>query len=271
MYVPVNVGMDFIDHKPSEPQVATFPFLDLPLDIRKLVYDQLIEPFCNADGDIQMQLVRPNYELKTHPFRKRHALIFYGDTITSRQMGDPPNKDGNRHLHVDYEDYQALWSLPGVSRQIREEFASIFWPHVTLTCPLILCIPDGNFDHIEEFLQHRQQAVHTLKSFSWALILESNIEKAQQDLKSLFSVMEERAAINGMELGMCIGESVAQELLLDPDLPWIQTFRRIKKELWLDDELLPATREQLHGFLNPKVLLEKGSTAGEEYLLVREC
>lgn len=235
------------------------------------MYEQIVEPFRDADGNIYMHLNRDNAESKPHPIRKRHALVFYGDTRTNRRMDDPPYKDGDPHLHVEYEDYQAIWSLPGVCHQIREEFAPIFWTHVTLNYPVIISIPNGGyFGHILEFLEHRQQAVESLKSFTLGLLFKSNSEKAQRDLQNLFSVLEEGVAIDSMKLSISIDEFVAQELLSNPDMPWIQILRRIKKELWLDEALLPATREQLYALLNPKLLPGKDLTVQEEYLLVRE-
>jgi hypothetical protein len=169
-----------------------------------------------------------------------------GDQPNDQPIDQAKGQPKDAHLHLERQDYDAIWSLSKVNHQIRAEVGSLFWNNVYV-----------DIDHFEylliDFLQDRP-AIHTgIKKLrmSW------DCYKDEKDLDHTIVVfcqyLSQHLVLDELIFVLCTSPAIARRILAsDGALAWIETFRKInvkklKVNFFLfdsEDELLGEEDDQ---------------------------
>jgi hypothetical protein len=124
----------------------------VPEDVRKMVYCLVIHPFQEASRNtVEINVTSGDFH---HPYRNRNDIHIAVEVEAVRRSGDFD------HRHLTGVDYTTLCSLSKVNRQIRDEFAQVFWSNAAV----YVSYDDGMLLPVR-FLKDRPSICPHLKSF----------------------------------------------------------------------------------------------------------
>jgi hypothetical protein len=255
-----------------------FPFLELPKEIRKIIYEYWIEPFRNPayNGFIKFK-VGVVYNRRCHPFRngydmrvpvdvkpkkKKYKHIHKEDDEDNNQQGSqegnerseapwPPQQE--RHRHLKRQDYETIWSLSKVSHQIRSELGTTFWNKIYL-----------DIDHWEylllDFLQDRPAVCRSIKKLRMSWPCNNGPSDLDDTIIDFCSYVSQQLVLDELIFSFSTSPDIARQVLAsEGNMAWIKAFKTINaRKLTVELDLCDDTDEQelwyrLQDEMNPKM------------------
>ncbi|KUJ11906.1 uncharacterized protein LY89DRAFT_786073 [Mollisia scopiformis] len=197
-----------------------FRFLDLPRDVRDMIYDYIVDPFrlkCRNDR-IEVS-IRPTWGGRCHPLRDGYTLRIidskYPDMIY----------DHGKHPLI----FRAVISLAQVNHQIRTEIGHFFWKNTVLSASG----EEGQCLLMIDLLRDRPAIHRGIKSLILSWTCGEGPMSLNDHVPEFCEYLAKHLALDEIQLEIWTTPSTAREIIeLQESIAWVQAFRKItRKEL----------------------------------------
>jgi hypothetical protein len=163
------------------------------------------------------------YNRRCHPFHNGYEL-FAPPALSSGDLSFRVSK----HEHIKQSNYNSIWSLSRVNRQVRTELGIMFWKNV--------CIEIDHWEYLFiDFLKDRPAVCQSIKKLrmDWAC----EFPKALNDtIKEFCKYISKYLVLDELVLCLEASEKTVREILATgEELRWVKAFRKINvKKLKVD-------------------------------------
>jgi hypothetical protein len=235
-----------------------------------MIYRYFIDPFRNPwynnSIEVNIGLVHNH---KCHPYRERYEIwipvavkppkIPYrgpvrnddssneSDDESDIQLDDQPNDQPNdqpadqpatepqpQHYHLRRSDFNNIWSLSRVNRQLRSELGSLFWRNIYLD--------NDQWEHLLlSFLRERPSVHAGIKKLRMSWNCESSESDLDYEILDFCAYISEHLELDELVFVLCTSPTIARQILRSgEELEWVRAVRtirtrRLKVRLFLVD------------------------------------
>ncbi|KAL2073787.1 hypothetical protein VTL71DRAFT_11113 [Oculimacula yallundae] len=198
---------------------STFPILELPVLVRDLIYNFLMEPFRNPWGDDYIRVsIGFVQKRRCHPFRNGYSMYI---PWSVGKVTDGWLLPYDKHRHLMMEDFDTIRALSQVNHQLRAELGAAFWRNIYV-----------DIDHWEylflDFLDDRPSVRNGIKKLRMEWKSGDSAYWLDDKITVFCEYVSQHLELEELVFAFSTTVPIIKYLLTHDDVKWVKAFRKMK-------------------------------------------